>query len=477
MAFNSIEYLIFLLAVVVLNQLLPRVTRLPLLLVASYYFYSCWNQYYLVLIVGSTVLDYFCARGMGGSGRGIKKWLLSLSLLGNLGLLFTFKYYNFFRLVLRQAGDLAGLEILLPDIDVILPVGISFYTLQTMSYTLDVYRGKLEPEKHFGKFALYVASFPQLVAGPIERATHLLPQMGRKYVLNRIDFVEGARLVGWGLFKKVVIADRLSIYVEWAFNDPGDRSNASLAVAGFLANVLIYADFSAYADIAIGSARMIGLHLRPNFDFPLFARSMPDFWRRWHISLHSWFLDYVYYPLGGSRVVYARFILNVFLVFLLSGLWHGAAWNFVVWSVLHFLFVFIHIHVVKLMGKFGVKTPKNGLITFLRIALMHLQRDVSMYFFFIPSVMTSVGILTGFFEKPWSVGREIFGPVHAFGFALALGFTAFLFAVELMHFRRPWQDRLQAMPRLVRWGVYILMLQVIMIFGIETDNPFIYFQF
>jgi len=338
MAFNSIEYLYFLVIAVLGYQVFPVKTRLPWLLSCSYYFYAQWNHIYLLLIIASTIIDYFCSRFLDRDEKKNKLWLF-ISIGSNLGVLFFFKYYGFFSDVVTDITEMLGRPYYAPMLTVLLPVGISFYTFQTMSYTIDVYRGEIKAEKNFIKFAVYVASFPQLVAGPIERASHLLPQLHNSYKLNSADLISGSRLIVWGLFKKVVIADRLSFFVESTLNTQASPHAIQVLLAGFWAIIILYADFSGYADIAVGSARMMGLHLRANFNFPYFSHNIQDFWKRWHISLHTWFLDYVYYPLGGSRVGKVIILLNIGIIFLLSGLWHGASYNFVIWAMIHAFFV------------------------------------------------------------------------------------------------------------------------------------------
>jgi D-alanyl-lipoteichoic acid acyltransferase DltB (MBOAT superfamily) len=476
LAFNSIEYLWFLLIVVLLYRFLPFKVGLVALCGASYYFYACWNHIYLILIIASTLIDYGCAQAIEKNSKRNRLYL-GISLLSNLGLLFIFKYFGFFTQISSQIAELLGGSLSFPTLQVLLPVGISFYTFQTMSYTIDVYRGNIKAEKNLLRFALYVAFFPQLVAGPIERAGKILPQFFEKKPVTYELLASGAKLITWGLFKKVVIADRLSTYVQWVFDQPENYSNGALAMAGFFANILIYADFSAYADIAIGSAKCLGIKLSPNFHFPLFSIHMPDFWRRWHISLHNWFLDYVYYPAGGSRVGYFKFIFNVFLIFMLSGLWHGAAWNFVIWSLFHFTLVIFHIHILKFMKWKNWNWKPNFFFLTLGIILVHIQRDLSMYLFFIPDVQKSFDIYTGFFTEPWNISRDILGPSHLMGFLLSVFFTGFLLTVEFLHLRKPWVLRFSNMSLFRRYICYYFILFSIFIFGIESDNPFIYFQF
>lgn len=331
MLFNSGHFLVFFPLVVVLYYLLSHRWRWLLLLVASYYFYMSWNPAYITLIVFSTVVDYWAGWQMGKAEKkkARKPWLW-LSLASNLGLLGFFKYYNFF---LENVNHVSGAD--LQYVKFLLPVGISFYTFQTLSYSIDIYRGEIKPEKHFGRFALFVSFFPQLVAGPIERAKNLLPQIRRKVEFNVFNFTDGGKRIIWGLFKKVVIADNVAILVDHVYASPEAFGSTSLLIASYLFAFQIYCDFSGYSDIAIGAAKMMGFDLMENFRTPYFSRSIREFWSRWHISLSTWFRDYVYIPLGGSKIGRVRWQLNLFLVFAVSGLWHGAAWTFVAWGMLH----------------------------------------------------------------------------------------------------------------------------------------------
>ena len=316
---------------------MPHRYRWMLLLAASYYFYACWRLEYLTLIIASTVIDYFSGIQIGKS-QTIKRrqFFLCLSLFVNLGLLFTFKYFNFFNDSLRLAFDQFNMLYAVPELKVLLPVGISFYTFQTLSYTIDVYHGKRPPEYHPGIFAVYVAFFPQLVAGPIERSTRLLPQFFEKHGFDRQRAVEGLKQMLWGFFKKVAIADRLAYYVDIAYNNPGDQSGLSLLLATYFFAFQIYCDFSGYSDIAIGAAKIMGFELMTNFKQPYFARSIREFWQRWHISLSTWFRDYVYIAMGGNRVKKtSTWYRNLMITFVVSGLWHGANWTFIVWGGLH----------------------------------------------------------------------------------------------------------------------------------------------
>ncbi len=307
MLFNSLEYAVFFVAVFAGYFSLPQRFRVWFLLVASYYFYMRWKWQYGLHILAVTALNYEAGRRVGlSTSPAVRRAWLTIALAGSLGLLGYYKYFNFFSDSLRPVASALGLEYLGPHLDVLLPVGISFYVFQTLSYTVDVYRGAHGFEPHFGRFALYVVFFPQLVAGPIERATHLLDQFKRENRIEIARITSGLKLVLWGLFKKVVIADRLALYVDNVYGSPEIHTGATLLLATWFFAFQIYCDFSGYSDIAIGSARILGYDLMQNFRLPYLAQSITDFWKRWHISLSTWFRDYVYLPLGGNRVSYPR---------------------------------------------------------------------------------------------------------------------------------------------------------------------------
>ncbi len=342
MLFNSIPFLIFLPVVFILYWgLFQRSLKLQniFLLLASYLFYGWWDYRFLALIAASTLVDFFIGIYLKKTSNEAKrKILLSLSLTFNLGLLGFFKYYNFFIESWIDSWAGLGLSMNLSSLNIILPVGISFYTFQTLSYTIDIYRKQIEPTKNLINFSVFVAFFPQLVAGPIERAKHLLPQFSKKRIFNEERAISGINLILWGLFKKIVIADSCAIYVNAIFDDYENMNSASLLLGAFYFAFQIYGDFSGYSDIAIGTGRLFGFDLMRNFNFPYFSRNIAEFWRRWHISLSTWFRDYLYIPLGGSRGSKWQQIRNVFIIFLVSGFWHGANWTFVIWGGLHALF-------------------------------------------------------------------------------------------------------------------------------------------
>ena len=362
MIFNSFEFLIFFPIVLFLHFVLPTKIRWIALLIASYYFYISWNPELIYLIAFTTAVSYVSAIIIKKSNNGvIRKLWLTLTLVVCLGVLFFYKYFNFLSTSVTEILRMFTLPVNDFTLDLILPVGISFYTFQTLSYVIDVYRGDIEPEYHFGYYALFVSFFPQLGAGPIERPDNLVPQLKAPHKPNAENFREGLKIMICGFFKKLAVADILATYVNPVFNNPAEANGLSVVVATCLFAVQIYCDFSGYTDIAIGCARMMGIRLMQNFNMPYNARSIKEFWGRWHISLSTWFRDYVYIPLGGNRCSSARQSFNVFTVFLLSGIWHGANWTFVIWGILH--------GVYQIFGKITLPARK-------RICeILHINRD------------------------------------------------------------------------------------------------------
>ena len=332
MLFNSLAYAVFLPVVFILYWVLPHKFRWPLLLLASYYFYMSWNAAYVVLIGATTLVSYGCALLLEKTDNPKKKkGYVGVALFISLGILFVFKYYNF------AAGLLEGIHeaIRIPRLDVLLPVGISFYTFQTLSYVIDVYRGQTQAERNLGIYATFVSFFPQLVAGPIERSSNLLPQITSEKRFDYASATYGIRLILWGLYKKMVIADNLAVFVDRVFENVQNYQGYSFVLAAFFFSIQIYCDFSGYSDIARGSAKLLGIDLMENFKSPYFSSSIREFWSRWHISLSTWFRDYVYIPLGGNRKGKVRTVINNLVTFLVSGLWHGANVTYIVWGGIH----------------------------------------------------------------------------------------------------------------------------------------------
>jgi alginate O-acetyltransferase complex protein AlgI len=342
MLFNSIDFAIFLPIVFILYWFVTnRNLKLQnfLIVAASYLFYGWWDWRFLSLILFSTIVDYTVGQKLRNEENQLKrKVLLWTSILVNLGFLGFFKYYNFFLDNFITAFSFFGQDIQANSLNIILPVGISFYTFQTLSYTIDVYKRKLEPTKDFIAFSAFVSFFPQLVAGPIERATHLLPQFYKKRTFDYSKAVDGMRQILWGLFKKIVIADNCAEFANQIFNNSADMNGSTLVLGALFFTFQIYGDFSGYSDIAIGTSRLFGFDLMQNFNFPYFSRDIAEFWRRWHISLSTWFRDYLYIPLGGSRGGTWMKVRNTFIIFLVSGFWHGANWTFIIWGALNAIY-------------------------------------------------------------------------------------------------------------------------------------------
>ena len=342
MYFNSLDFALFLLIVFILYWFVFKnklKSQNIVLLISSYVFYSFWDWRFLSLILISTLADYFIGKALSKTNaQNHRKQLLYSSILLNLGLLCFFKYYNFFIDSFTTAFSFFGQTISVNSLNIILPVGISFYTFQTLSYTIDVYRKKIEPSNNLINFAAFVSFFPQLVAGPIERAAHLLPQFSIKKQFTFANGRAGLRQILWGLFKKIVIADQCAKYVDVIFNNVDDYSGSTLFLGAVLFSFQIYGDFSGYSDIAIGTARLFGFNLKQNFAFPYFSKNIKVFWSRWHISLTTWFRDYLYIPLGGNRKSKLITLRNIFIVFVVSGFWHGANWTFIIWGIIHAIF-------------------------------------------------------------------------------------------------------------------------------------------
>jgi len=473
MLFNSIDFLLFFVVVFGLFILIPLKYRWILLLISSYFFYMSWEPAYILLIVFSTVVDYSIAQKMFATQEKAKrKRLLLVSLVVNLGLLFIFKYYNFFNESIASTFDFLGITYNPVLSSMLLPVGISFYTFQTLSYTIDVYRGNLKPEKHFGKFALYVSFFPQLVAGPIERATNLLPQIAKNDKrLNYNDFSIGLTQTLFGLFKKVVVADTVAIYVNTIFNSYEYHTGFTLVLATYFFAVQIYCDFSGYSDMAIGVARMMGFNLMENFNLPYFSKNVTEFWRRWHISLSSWLRDYLYIPLGGNRNGQFNTYKNLMITMLLGGLWHGASWNFVIWGALNGAYLSIE-RVIDIkqynFNKNFLTKAGSSFITFNLICL------------------TWIFFRSQDFEESYYIINEIFNSRDFFNLKI-LDISVFinaLFGVIVLFFfdyffLRNQKISFWVLDKPVYWtiGLNTVFILLILLFGVSEGSQFIYFQF
>jgi alginate O-acetyltransferase complex protein AlgI len=476
MLFNSLDFAIFLPIVFVLYWFVFHKSvkaQNIMLVLASYVFYSWWDWRFLFLILFSTLVDYAIGLALAKKEKlRTRKLLLGLSIVVNLGLLGFFKYFNFFVDSFVQSFSFFGMEVSITSVEIILPVGISFYTFQTLSYTIDVYRRKLAPTKDLVAFMAFISFFPQLVAGPIERATNFLPQFFRKRVFKKDQAIIGIKQIIWGLFKKLVIADTCALYSDAIFDNYQEYSSVTLLLGVFYFAVRMYCDFSGYSDIAIGTARLFDFKLSVNFRYPFFSRNIADYWRRWHISLSSWFRDYVFIPLGGSREGRFTTIRNVMIVFLLSGFWHGASWNFITWGlVCGILYV---VFSLKSKKKYSFDEVNPNKLPTIRA------------FFEMGLVFTCMA-LTRVFFRTTSLAEAIayFKQVGSFTFKLDyLGI--YRYAVELIPlisilFWWEWYSRnkefplFSAKPQLLKTMVVILL--IVMFGNFEDVKQFYYFRF
>lgn len=478
MLFNSIEFVLFLQIVFLLYWFVTNKNlslQNILLLIASYFFYACWDWRFLFLLMFSTLLDYFTGLKMQQTEnqKGKRFWFW-LSITINLGFLGVFKYYNFFAESFAEAISHIGLQVNPWTLKVILPVGISFYTFHGLSYVIDIYKGRIKAEKNFIDYAVFVSFFPLLVAGPIERATHLLPQIKKKRTFDYTKAVDGLRQILWGLFKKIVIADNCAEFANQIFNNSGDLSGSTLVLGAVFFAFQIYGDFSGYSDIAIGTARLFGIDLLRNFAFPYFSRDIAEFWRRWHISLSSWFKDYLYIPLGGSKGGNWMRIRNTFIIFIVSGFWHGANWTFIVWGALNALFI---------MPSIIMKTNRNNLETVAKDNVWPTLKD-----FFQMALTFTLAVFAWIFFRAENI-------THAFSYISGI-FSRSLFSIPtirplflvlliIVFMSIEWLGREEqyAIAKLgmkwkspLRYAMYYAIIMAIFWFA-GKDQQFIYFQF
>jgi alginate O-acetyltransferase complex protein AlgI len=468
MLFNSLEYVFFLPAVILLYYLMPWKLRWIFLLFASYYFYACWRVEYLGLIAFSTLIDYYAGKKMGKIDNKKKRmpWLL-LSIITNIGLLFFFKYYNFtaesYTVLLQEFNIFQQSRVL----DVLLPVGISFYTFQTLSYSIEIYRGKQKPERHLGVFAVYVSFFPQLVAGPIERFSSLGPQLMKKISFSYSNFVNGLRLILFGLFIKMVIADNLAVYVDLIYKNPEIFSSSDILIGLIFYSFQIYADFAGYSLIAIGSALCLGVKLMDNFRTPFLSKNISEFWQRWHISLSTWFRDYLFFPMGGSRVKLSKWIFNILLVFAVSGLWHGANWTYVIWGL---IYGFTYLLENTANHVFKIKQSRNFIINAALVIKTFTIVTLAFVFFRspdIPTVNTVFSMLTnnGFHFSKLEIEPFVWI------------FLSLFVLLDLVLYNKRFDSFCDKLPFVVRWAIYSVLIFSVVVFSGVQDFPFIYFQF
>jgi D-alanyl-lipoteichoic acid acyltransferase DltB (MBOAT superfamily) len=478
MLFNSISFAIFLPIVFILywfvfNKSL-KIQNI-LLLIASYYFYSCWDWRFVFLLAFSTLLDYFSGLAIHrSSNNATRKVWLTLSIGINLGFLGFFKYYNFFADSFAQLLQNFGFEPHFSVLSIILPVGISFYTFHGLSYVLDIYNKKITPTTNVVEYSLFVSFFPLLIAGPIERATHLLPQVEKKRTFSYTQAIDGLRQILWGLFKKVVIADGCAEYANMIFNNYETYSGSTLVLGALFFTFQIYGDFSGYSDIALGVARLFGFELLKNFNFPYFSRDIAEFWRRWHISLSSWFRDYLYYPLGGSRGGTWMRVRNTFIIFLVSGFWHGANWTFIVWGLLNALFI---------MPSIIFKTNRNNLEIIAKGSLLPKFREfAAMVITFALTTFAWIFFRARSLTQAFAYIKKIFS--HSLLKApetlpYGLFFIVFCFII-LEWIGREGNYGIEKIglrwPAVIRWSFYVILIMTC-IANYKLKQEFIYFQF
>ncbi len=490
MLFNSFHFFLFFPLVTTLYYLLPHRYRWIMLLTASCYFYMTLIPAYIFILLVLILIDYQCGLWIEDSPRHQKKFYLVLSIVSTCLALFIFKYFNFFN---RMAYHLAGalhISYAIPMLQLLLPLGLSFHTFQSLSYVIEVYRGHQKAERHLGIYSLYVMFYPQLVAGPIERPGNLLHQFREVHVFDPAQVTNGLQLMLWGLFKKAVVADRLAVVVDTIYNQPTHFSGPALTLSTLFFAFQIYYDFSGYSDIALGAAEVMSFKLTKNFNRPYAAGSITDFWRRWHISLSTWFRDYLYIPLGGNRVTLPRWTVNVFITFLISGLWHGANWTFVAWGTLHGFY---------LIAERGFKTTRNSLCQTLGlIRAPHLRHALSVFatfllvsfawiFFRANSIHTAVSIIRHL-TSDWgallsSAGRSAFFNTMQRTPLNLLCLFGLIFLVEFIQMKDAsldFRSRLAKFPRVLRWSLYYFAFFSVlftMLSGIYGGHRFIYFQF
>jgi alginate O-acetyltransferase complex protein AlgI len=492
MLFNSLSFLIFFPVVTVAYFLLPHRYRWLLLLVASCIFYMVFIPAYILILAFLIVIDYFACIWIEQSQGRRRKTFLLLSILSVCLALFAFKYFNFINGNLHALAGFLGWNYPIGLLRLILPLGLSFHTFQSLSCVIEVYKGRQKAERNFGIYALYVMFYPQLVAGPIERPQHLLHQFYEVHDFEYRRVADGLKLMLWGFFKKVVIADRMAALVNPVFDHPENQPGVALILATFFFAFQIYCDFSGYSDIAIGAAQVMGFRLVENFRRPFFAKSVSEFWRRWHISLSSWFRDYVYIPLGGNRVPRWRHSVNIFVTFLISGLWHGANWTFIVWGALHGLYVLVEtaterirnalthavgLHRFPVLLRTAQVSVTFALVTFAWIFFR--AKDVHTAWYISAHLFTGIGDLLT--RLPAYLGGhghlELTLPADKQDYVVAVALVAFLGIVQLVQRNSSIRETISQSPIWLRWTAYYGLVVTILLLGIFEKRQFIYFQF
>ena len=484
MLFNSLHFLIFFIIVTSLYFAIPYNKRWLLLLISSCYFYMAFVPIYILILGFTIVIDYIAGIYIENAEGKRRKFFLIFSLIANIGVLAVFKYYNFLNHNFSFLMHGFGLSNPIPYLSILLPIGLSFHTFQAMSYTIEVYRGRQKAERHFGIYSLYVMFYPQLVAGPIERPQNLLHQFREKYDFDYDRVTSGLRLMAWGLFKKVVIADRLAIVVDNVYNNPQQHNSLSLIIATIFFTFQIFCDFSGYSDMAIGAARIMGFKLMTNFDKPYHSKSVNEFWKRWHISLSSWFKDYLYITLGGNRVTIPRWYLNLFIVFLVSGLWHGANWTFIIWGALHGFYLVFGLITKIFRARFN-KLFHFDKMPILSVSSTFILVAFAWIFFRANGVFSALYIVKHIFTGIPDIIIKLFNHKTVFEYIglskndLILS-VILIFFLETIHFiqsKKSLSEIFMQKPSYVRWSIYCRFIIVILFLGVFENRQFIYFQF
>ncbi|MCX6760678.1 MAG: MBOAT family protein [Candidatus Nealsonbacteria bacterium] len=494
MLFNSIDFLIFFPIVTVLYFAIPHKYRWIFLLAASCIFYMAFIPAYVLFLFFLIFIDYWAAIFIEKSEEKKRKLFLIASILSTCSALFIFKYFNFFNVNLALVANFFHWNYPVHLLKLVLPIGLSFHTFQSLSYVIEVYRKKQKTEKNIGIYALYVMFYPQLVSGPIERPYNLIHQFYEKHYFDYKRVTDGLKLMAWGMFKKVVIADRLAIFVNQVYNTPNDYSGISLIMATIFFAYQIFCDFSGYSDIAIGSAQVMGFKLMNNFTRPYFSKSVSDFWRRWHISLSTWFRDYVYIPLGGSRVSNLRHYFNLFVSFLVSGLWHGANWTFLIWGALNGIYMILEAMTVKVREKiiWLIKLNKAPVLykiiqvftTFSLISFSWIffrANSVNEAFYIIRNLFTGVpSLFLDLIRNPFAAileNHNLFVVDQSwYEFIIGVLGIILLEIVHLLQRKESVRAMISRSPLLLRWALYVGIILIILNFG-KVSKPFIYFQF
>jgi D-alanyl-lipoteichoic acid acyltransferase DltB (MBOAT superfamily) len=479
MLFNSLEFAIFFPLVVALYFALPQRQRVPMLLVASCVFYMAFIPAYILILFVTIGIDYFAGIYLEKYQGAARKALLIVSIISTCAVLFVFKYFDFFTSSFVGLANLVGWRLPKLALHIILPIGLSFHTFQSLSYVIEVYRRKQKAEQNFITYATYVMFFPQLVAGPIERPQNLLHQFAERHAFDPERITSGLKRMAWGFFKKLVVADRLALYVNDVYAAPRNFNGLQLSLATFFFAYQIYCDFSGYSDIAIGAARVLGFRLMENFDAPYYSRSIPEFWHRWHISLSTWFRDYLYIPLGGNRVGKPRWSANILIAFAVSGLWHGANWTYAAWGILNGVYILAGRMTSGLRGRLFARiglTESNPLRRGAGIALTFLLTCIGWVVFRARSLQDAGYILTHFWRN-WD-----FASIKTEQFLLrqlpvALTAIAVVELVQLLNRRVRLARLVLKAPLVPRWIIYASVIFGVLLFGVFRNAQFIYFQF